>query len=489
MASRASKVFSLSLAQGILMLVTVVSGMVFARALSVADYGTYLQTFLAYDFAVPILTLGLPSALFYFMPGAKDRQKGLVIDNLILLFIAALIFSLFLALGGAELLAKRFNNPDLSKTLRWMIFYPIYTFPVLIGSAVWVTKDKVKLNALYNVITGVILTISLITAVLITRTYEVPTLVRICLPVIFLPVALYLIFKNVPGQWYQPSISSMWTMAKFSIPLGLATVFGTVTRQMANMIVSLLTSPEEFAIFANGAKEVPLIGIVTGSIGVVIMADMAQNVKQGDLNKALELFRKASVISATILLPVMVFLMIFAESFIYILYSSKYNASVLPFRIYLFMLPIRIVYYGSAFIALGRTKAILYRSFISLLLTAIIAYLLTKWIGFIGAAIATVAVSYIWAIPYNLISLSKSFNCNSFYLIPFERIGRIILISVISLIPASVILISGLNYLATFICGLLLFGSIYFIISFKFLPEFKEIIIPIKTKLFKALGI
>ena len=68
------------------MLVYLVSGMVFARALTVADYGTYLQTFLAYDFATPLLTLGLPSALFYFLPGAKERQKGLVLENILLLF-------------------------------------------------------------------------------------------------------------------------------------------------------------------------------------------------------------------------------------------------------------------------------------------------------------------------------------------------------------------------------------------------------------------
>ena len=81
------------------MIVHVVSGMVFSRALTVADYGTYLQTFLAYDFAVPILTLGLPSALYYFLPGAKERKKGLVLDNMVLMILAWLIFSLFLLMG------------------------------------------------------------------------------------------------------------------------------------------------------------------------------------------------------------------------------------------------------------------------------------------------------------------------------------------------------------------------------------------------------
>ena len=44
MASRKSKVFSLSLAQGALVLATVGSGMVFARELSVKDYGSLFGT-------------------------------------------------------------------------------------------------------------------------------------------------------------------------------------------------------------------------------------------------------------------------------------------------------------------------------------------------------------------------------------------------------------------------------------------------------------
>lgn len=485
MASRSSKVISLSLANAVLVAVNVVSGMVFARVLSVADYGTYLQTFLAYDFALPLLTLGLPSALFYFLPGARERKKGLVLDNILLMLLSGLIFSLFLIFGGTELLAKRFNNPDLSKTLRWMVYYPLYTFPVLIASAVWVTQDKVKLNATYNVITGIILTLFLIAAAFLTNSYEAPTQVRIFIPILFLPVAIYLIFKHVPGSWYKPSLSSMWSMAKFSIPLGLAAAFGTIAIQLAAVIVSSLTTPEEFAIYANGAKEVPFVTVITGSIAVIIMADMSKKCKEGDLKSALELFRKASVLSACFLFPIMIMLMVHADSFIQVLYSSKYELSVVPFRIYLFFLPVRIVYYGSAFIALGRSKAILYRSIISLLLTGILAYLLTLYIGYIGAAIATVIVSYIWAIPYNLISLGKAFKCKPSYIVPFNKLGRIMVISIISGFFSSVILTMSFPPVVSLITGAVVFGTIYILASLKYNSDFSELTAPLINKLNK----
>ena len=482
MASRSSKVISLSLAKSVLMVVNVVSGMVLARVLTKAGYGTYLQTFLAYNFALPILTLGLPEALFYFLPRAKDRKKRLVLENLLLLFGAGLIFSLFLSLGGAELLANKFNNPDLVNTLKWMTFYPLYTFPVLAGGAVWIAQDKVKLNAIFNVANGLLVTGAVIITASITKSFEAPTIARITLPIIFLPIAINWMFKYVPGDWNKPNLASIWRMVKFSIPLGLASIFGTITRQIANMIVSMLTTPEDFAIYANGAKEVPFISIITGSIAVVIMVDMAQNIKQGDLNKALELFRKASVISASVLLPVMVFLMIFAESFIQILYSSKYEASVLPFRIYLFVLPVRIAYYGSAFIALGRTKAILLRSILDLGLTAFLSYLFVIWLGAFGAAIGLVLTMFIWSVPFNLFSLSKSFKCKPFFILPFEKIGKIMLYSLFSGVISLSVLALRLPSIINFTLGAILFGIIYILITYKYISEFRNLVNSVKTK-------
>ena len=480
--SRSSKVFSLSLAQGVLMLTHVVSGMVFARTLSVADYGTYLQTFLAYDFAVPMLTLGLPSALFYFLPGEKERLKGLVLDNMLLLFIGGAIFSLFLLFGGTELLARRFNNPDLLKTLRWMVFYPLYSFPVLVNSAVWVTQDRVNLNAKYNILTGIVLTIALIATAFFTRSYELPTLTRIIIPAFYLPFAIYLIFKYVPGKWYKPKLSSMLKIIKFAIPLGLASVFGTLAIQLAGIIVSFLTTPEEYAIYANGAKEVPFISIITGSISVIILSEMAKKIKNDEFKDALELFRKAAILSASFLFPIMVFLMVFSESFIEILYSNKYEESIIPFRIYLLVIPIRIAYYGSAFIALGKTKAILYRSLVDLALTAILCYLFVHLLGAYGAALGLVLTLYLWTVPYNLNVLSKSFECSSTYMLPFERLLRIAIIAIISAVIPCIVIFLNLTSILEFLIGFSIYSVIYTILAYHYLFEFREATYPFLKK-------
>lgn len=473
--SRKSKVLSLSLAQILLVMSNLVAGAIFTRVLSTRDYGSYLQTFLAYEFAVPLLSLGLPSALYYFLANNKEQEKRLILENLLLLFGAGAIFSLFLVFGGIDILAKRFNNNDITRTLEWMVWYPLYTFPVLLAPSVWISKGKAKLNAIVNVIAGGITTLLLICTVLYFKNYEAPTLVRIVLPVFYLPVYIYLIFRNASGNWVLPNFQSMWNILRFSIPLGLATVFGSLATQLASLIVSLLTTPESYATYAVGAKEIPLIGVVTGSIAVVIMADMASKIKENNLVDALRLFNKAAVISATFLFPIMCFLMANAEGFIKILYSEKYINSVIPFRIYLLVIPIRIAYYGSAFIAFGKSKQILYRSTFDLLITGVLCYIFVLLYGEKGAALGLILTLFIWTVPFNLFSLSKYFQCSFKEMLPFNDLFKILLVSVICSIICSIVFLFELGTIIKFILSAALFSVSYLILATKFIPEFSNL--------------
>lgn len=471
MATNTTKVVALSLSQFIMTLVSVVSGMVFTRYLSILDYATYLQTFLAYDFVIPLLTLGLPSALYYFLPKEQD-QKGIIIDNLLLLFLSGSIFTCFLLLGGTNLLAQRFENPNLLHTLKWMYFYPLYTIPVVLN-AILVVQDRVRTNAIYNVITGIILTGSIILAALFSGGYSAPILVRIILPVFFFPVSLYLSFKYVTGRWRFPQISSMWKILKFAIPLGLSTICGTLTLQISNIIVSLFCSPEQYAVYATGAKEVPLVSIITGSISIVIMAEMSKKCKEGRKQDALELFRKAATIGGCFLVPLMVILLIYANDFIDVLYTSKYSDSIIPFRIYLFFLPIRIVFYGAAFIALGRAKAILYRSILELVITTVLAYLFVKLFGYNGAALASITTLYVWSIPYNLRTLGKSFGCKATYILPFDKLGKILIIAILAGGISSICLLLNVSSFIRLLCGGGIGGIIYLVLAYRYIPEFR----------------
>lgn len=458
-ASRTEKVLALSLGNTLSLVASLAYGMVAARWLSKHDYATLRQTFLAYDFAAPLLMLGLPNALYYFLPRDPEGQRGVVLDNLALLAAGAILFSLFLAFGGTHLLALRFDNPDLVRTLRWLVPYPLFVMPVAGLAAVMVTQDRTRGLAIYNVLSSLVLVGASLAAVLVTRSGPAVVVARIVAVGVTCPVALWLMFRGLGGSWRWPQVDRMRGMLRYAVPLGLASMFGSLTLQLHSVIVAAMVPPEDFAVYINGAMEIPLVGIITGSITTVVFAEMAELCHKGDRAGALKLFHKASLRSAAILLPTMCFLLVAAKPFIVLLYSEKYAASVWPFMVYLCVLPVRILVYGAAMMALGMTRVILFRSVLDLAINALLCVVLVKYMGYMGAAVATVLTLYLWHVPFNLVKIGQGFDSGWAQALPIKEIFKLFGWCLIPL-PLAAVGVYGVPSLGPFV-KLLLAGMLY----------------------------
>ena len=478
MASRKSKVFALSLGRGLNMAVQVVFGMVVARVLSMHDLATYRQTMLAYNFAMPILTLGIPTAMYYFLSGAKERQRGIILDNMALLLFMASIFTAFLLFGGTDLLARRFSNPDLHHTLRWFVFYPLLTFPSMSLTAVLIINEKVNLSVVLNFILNFVLTIALLISCIVTKSYVWPLYMKILFAGITTIVMTIAAFSIVREGFDWPRIGKMWEVLKFAAPIGVSSMLGSISMQIANVVVSSMCKPEDFAVYSNGAQELPLVNMVTSAIATVIMADMAVMCREGRKKEALELFRKAAAASAVILFPLTVFFLVYAQEFIVFMFSEKYIGSTTPFVVFLFHMPIKIVVYQSAFVALGKTGAVFWRTLISLIASVPMVWVGVKLFGTVGAAIGSTIVLYLWNVPYNLIYLARQFDCGILYFFPWKKLCVIMIVSLLSAFVAycTTFLIPNAASFSKLAVGLVAFGFVYFTMGFKFVSDIRSTI-------------
>lgn len=480
--SRTTKVLALSIGSSLVMLANIVSGMVAARYLTKSDYATIRQTFLAYEFAAPFLSMGLPNALYYYLPRNKNDQRGILIDNIALLLLSGCIFSLFILFGGHNLLAERFNNQNLKETLPWLVVYPLFIMPVAGLAAVMVFAERVRTLAIYNTLSSLVIACTGVAAIFLTRSYDVPILLRIWVPGLCLPFAIYLMFQSAPGNFRIPNGTSMIGMLRYSIPLGLATMFGTLTIQLHAVIVASMCSPDDFAVYINGAIEIPIIGIVTGSITTIVFSEMSAACAKGDKRLALEIFRAASIKSACILFPTMCYFMAVAENFMVFLYSEEYRASAIPFVLYLFVLPIRIVVYGSALMSLGMSRDILVRSVFDFIINSIVCYVLVSMYGYVGAAASLPITLYFWSTPFNLVRIGHGFSVKWYDVLPWKDILRVAIFCILM----SPVLIAIVKFLPDLIpvASLVLAGAIYFPIVLYIFYRIGYIGIPIRLERF-----
>ncbi len=410
--------------------VRLISAIVLSRVLSMYDYATYRQTLLAYAFISPLLMLGLPQALYYFLPGEKKRPRTLLMENLLLLSFMAGLFTFFLLFGGNRLLAWRFNNPNIARTLLILSPYPLFMLPASGLSACLIARNKVKQVAVYNVLSHLFMLAVVLIAILICRT-PVAAIVGTVVGagIVFLP-ALKLMFAACNVGSLLPSTSGMWSQLKYAVPLGLAGIIGTVSKSLDKMIVSSMCSPEQFAVYVNGAIEIPLIGVLTGSVMAILIPDLVKMYRAAQYDELRVLWHRAMVKCSLLILPVMVFLLAMAPEVIRLLFSDRYVESVHPFRVYLLALPVRITHFGAIFMAARRNKLIVYRATTGLILNLFLSIILIKVFGSIGAAVSTVLIVYLWAVPYNLIFISRILKMNIRTAIPLNILTKVLIVSI-----------------------------------------------------------
>ncbi len=428
-ATRTSKVLALSFGKGLTALMALLSAMVMARILSQTELATYRQTLLAYEVALPLLSLGLANGIYYFLPTESQRLRGVVVDGLVMMAVMGLLYAVFIALGGNHLLAKRFSNLAIDSTLAYLVPLPLVMLPAGLLASVMVVQNRVNKLTAYNVLTNLALTAGIIAACLIWKTPEAMVLAKVGIGVLIGAIGIYLMLQALPRDDWRPRWRNMKSMVAYSIPLVMATALGTISRQLDKLIVSAMCSPEEFAVYSNGAMEIPLIGIMTGSIAAVIQPDLRRLVAANDSHAALDLFRRAAEKSGVLLIPVMMFLLASADPLILTLFSSKYAGSVLPFRLYLLILPIRIVNFGVFMMALGLTRAIMIRSLIGLCANLILSIILVLQIGYLGAIISTIICLYSVNCVLNFAIISRTVGCRWWQLVPFASLCRVAVVS------------------------------------------------------------
>ena len=247
--------------------------------------------------------------------------------------------------------------------------------------------------------------------------------------------AFSLMFRACPGGSGRPTWRGLLEQLRYSVPLGVAGVVGATCSSLDQVMVSARCKPETFAIYSVGAFELPLIGIVTGSITSVILVDYVRLYREGRTTQILDLAHRIMIKSASILLPLMILCLCVAPDLTVALFGKQYEASARVFRVYLLFLPIRTLSFGALLQATGNSRHILYQASMELAINACLGWFAIGVLGAIGAAIAAVVVGYLQAVPYWVIVLRKTLRCRVSELFPWMQLLRMLAVSTVGAIP------------------------------------------------------
>ena len=436
-ASLASNAASLALGSLFTQVAQILTLSVLARTVAKDQIATYQQLNLLYGIVAPLLLAGIPTALLYFVPRAGlPEERHAWIMRAYLLLGGMGVASALAVVAVRQPLAALFNNQDLATALVWYAPYMLFAFIAAVAPPALIASGHARSAALLNALVGASTMTCVVVAAIVSPT-GTGLAVALSASGALLAVASVSMVRRATGMRLARVHSgdgNTTRMISYGLPLAATGLAGTLGYQFDRIVVGVNFSPREFAVYSLGAVEVPLGLLIAAAVGNVLVPRLTILWRDGDRAGMIATWREAMRKTSLILLPLFAFMMVMSADLVLLLYGPGYSESVAVFRVYLFLLPLRIATWGLIPQAIGRTGINLWASMVILVANAGIALALVGPLGLIGAALAA-PISAVAAVTYYLVRLRTIVGLRVRDLVPVRALISTLAVSILAAAP------------------------------------------------------
>lgn len=398
----------LSFVRVMTMLVNVIQTMVLSRTLTKNQYGTYSQVLLVLQFFIVFFSLGLENAVNYFYNSVSNVKKRNIYINTVfsLSLLGGLTAFSFLLLFSRPI-ALGFANSQMTILIIIVSLRPLLQNLITLYQPLFISCGDAKLIALMNL--GIsILQVSVVSGLSIG--YKDLRLIFGVL--IFLDILQLGCFSGIFKKRYNKisfiNVKNDYSkdILKYSVPVIVASSVSILFINMDKLTISGVMGIEDYALYSNMAKELPLT-FITNAITTVFTPLVIQYINHNELDKFKIFWSKYLEIGYLMLWPFCISAITLAPELIQFLYSERYlsNEGIRVFIIYNILLMFRFTYFGLVPTAKGRTDIVMKYSIIMCVINAVLNYPLFRLIGMCGPAVASVISMAISDILYFRVSI------------------------------------------------------------------------------------
>lgn len=202
--------------------------------------------------------------------------------------------------------------------------------------------------------------------------------------------------------------------------MGLYEVTGVIAKWLDKWLILTFISVTQFATYFNGAYEIPVFGLMVSAVGNIMLVEFS---KQGNGTAATVkiLFEKSSRLLSAIVFPSFCFLFFYHDEFFTLIFSAKYAEAIPIFLISIFVLPLRITNAAAALQVHHRNDLILKGSLLDLLITVLLMLVLYPIFNLRGLALAFVIATYV-QIGYYLWHTGKLIKKKVSWFFPYKKL-------------------------------------------------------------------
>jgi len=414
------------------MLISGIATIYLVRILTQYEFGLYQKLFFFCIISSRILKINFENGLFYFYHRFKEKKSQYVVNA----YTALLFISITIIIIGL-MAFKAINNYIDVKLYKFVIpLILLIALNITQGSfaKLFVIENKAKWSMYYKVGFSLLRT-SLIILVLI----KFQIAYAIIISILFVEIIKSIFALTYLRKMYEFNLATfdkniIIRMLKYNIWVASSGTLGKVGQSMDKIILMALVSTSDFAIYAIGFIQIPLLSTFYNSIGDVTLTKISQlSSKKGNSSRTINLYKKMLLINALFTFPIICYSYFHIDSIITLLFGNLYIQSAKIFMIINITTLIQMTGFGYIIRGYGKTRPLFISNLVRLISGIILGYIFIKHFGIIGAAISYTIVYFINGIILLFYSL-RIINMSIQTILPWGNISTTILISLISLI-------------------------------------------------------
>ncbi len=384
----------------------------------------YLNLWLVFNTSYMFFILSLPSVLFYFHPREDEAGRAelmAVVHQLLL--VLGVVYGLLMWLT-APALAAFYQNPALEGHLRVFALYGGAMVAAAGMESVFNLLGRFRLLAIWLTVEATIFTALALGPIAVgAHPGKFPALAALlnefwptlgpegaairaaCWLLSFLALGKGLVFQMVlqarhPAMAWRPVVfrrERLRSLLAYALPITATSLVALLAMNMdKNIVAAWFADKAIYARFQAGALEVPFVSVLVGSVSVVMLPHISRLHHEGKMVELCALLAEGVEKVAWLIFPIFTLLMVLADPLYVFFYGPSYEASALPFRLYLLLFPMRLMFYGQVLNTLGLQRWVLGTAAADLALNFVLAMFLValpvEW-NWAGPALATVVAT------------------------------------------------------------------------------------------------
>jgi O-antigen/teichoic acid export membrane protein len=308
------------------------------RFLTQEKVGVYRQVFQVIATSVAILPLGVAISAYYFLSRETARRAAAVLNILIFNFIVggAACLALFLY---PQILGNIFHNEEITRLApRIGVVIWLWIFSSFLET-VAVANGEARAATAFIILAQFTKTLLMTSAVILFASVEAFVYAAMIQAALQTCVLFVYLNSRFPRFWTQFDFAFFREQLVYALPFGFAGLLWTLQTDIHNYFVGYRFSASDYAIYAYGCFELPLIAMISESVTSVLIPRMSRLQAENDKREMIRLTVRAMQKLAFFYFPIYVFLLITAQTFIVTLFTRNYAASVPIFLINITLMP------------------------------------------------------------------------------------------------------------------------------------------------------